>query len=153
MTGWVPPKTVSKKEMVGRRAFGSKVFEQAKDNVLHYKIDVFLDDRLGTGLSIDRLGVRTARPEVLTLLAPLCDQMADKRSTSFVGWAQFRVDDVRCGIAATDPVSEDNPYHAEIDRSHYQNVAALRSLAFELCVHASKHAFIDRSAAVHESHQ
>ena len=28
--------------MLGRRAFGSKVFEKANDSVLRYKIDVFL---------------------------------------------------------------------------------------------------------------
>ena len=136
--------------MLGRRAFGSKVFEKAKNSVLRYKIDVFLDDRKGTGLSVDRLGIRKAQPDVLTFLGPLCDKMADKRPTEFVGWAQIRATDFGGEIRATMAVGEDNRYHAEIDRSQYQTDRSLRSLAFELCVHASKHEFIPRSVAFGE---
>ena len=148
LTSWVPPKTVSKKEMVGRRAFGSKVFEKANDRVLHYKIDVFLDKRKDTSLSVDRLGVRVARPDTLSLLLPLCDRIATNGSTEFVGWAQISAADVHRGIRATSSVGEDNPYHAEIDRTQYPTDEALRAFAFQLCVYASKHAFIFRSAAI-----
>lgn len=144
MTVWNPPKKVSSKEFVGRRAFGSRVFENPSDGRLHYKIDAFLDKRTGTGLSVDRLGVRTAYHDVLAFLCPLCDEMAKKGSTEFIGWAQIAVKDIQKLVQATKAVGEDNPYHAEIDRSGHVNIEALRSFAFRLCVHASKHPFIYR---------
>lgn len=145
---WKPQGTFSTKEMIGRRAFGSKVFERSEESVLRYKVDVFLDKRRGTSLSVDRLGIRTAKPDVLEFLLPLCDRMAEKGSTEFVGWAQISAADVHGGLTATRPVGEENPYHAEIDRAQYPTDEALRAFAFQLCVYASKHEFIDRSAAV-----
>lgn len=142
---WNPPEQISQKEFVGRRAFGSKVFQSEPDNVLHYRINVFMDHRLNTGLSIDRLGVRTACRKVLDLLLPLCDDMANVRSKEFAGWAQIKVEDIASKIDVTPAVCENNPYHAEIDRSDHTTKGALRSLAFELCVQASKHPFICRS--------
>ena len=145
IVAWTPPKNVSTKEIIGRRAFGSRIFNTDPNSTIHYKIDVFLDNRIGTGLSVDRLGVRRAVPNVLAFLCPLCDEMANKGSTEFKGWAQISVSDVHHSIMATDAVGEQNPYHAEIDRSDYQNERTLRSFAFELCVFASKHEFLYRS--------
>lgn len=146
---WIPPKKISPKEFVGRRAFGSRVFEKEDDKVLRYRIDIFLDKRAGTGLSVDRLGVRAACPEVLAFLSPLCDEMAEKGSTEFVGWAQVKVEDLKgIIIKATDAVGEDNSYHAEIDRTDYPTAGALRALAFRLCVHASKYDFIKHSEVI-----
>ena len=141
---WKPPKHISVKEVVGRRTFGSKVFDRSAGTTLHFRIDVFMDSRPGTGLSGDRLGVRAAQQEVLQFLYPLCDDMATKGATTFVGWAQISAKDLRGTIRATISTGEDNPYHAEIDRSKHPTEESLRSLAFELCVHASKQEFIDR---------
>ena len=140
---WTPPTNISAKEIVGRRAFGSRVFATGAN--LPYKIDVFLDKKIGTGLSVDRLGVRKACQEVLDFLTPLCDASAKNRSSKFVGWAQISVEDVqKIGIHVKEAVGENNPFHAEICRSDYPNINALRSLAFHLCVCASKHKFICR---------
>ncbi len=144
VANWTAPREISPKEFVGRRAFGSKVFEKEGNSVLRYKINVFLDERIGTGLSVDRLGVRVAEVEVLTFLRPLCDAMAEKGSTNFSGWAQISAKDVENIIKVIEAIGEENPYHAEIDRSNYQNVDALRAFAFQLCVYASKHEFIPR---------
>ena len=142
---WTPPNHVSSKEMVGRRAFGSRVFDKSDDRVLQFRINVFLDERQNTGLSVDRLGVRSAEPEVLTRLLPYCDEMAEHGSTSFAGWAQLSVKDIKQTVLASEPQGEDHPYHAEVDRSNFPTPESLRALAFELCVHASKHEFIHRS--------
>ena len=146
MKNWTPPPAVSKKEIVGRRVFGSRVFDETPLN-LRYKLDTFLDKRIGTRLSVDRLGVRKANSEVLAFLIPLCDSSAIKRSSTFTGWAQISASDLQqIGIQSTEAINEINPYHAEILRSDYQTVDALRSLAFRLCVYAAKHEFIYRSS-------
>ena len=139
--GWKPTDEVSPKEFVGRRAFGSNVFGTSSD-MSHYKIDVFLDNRMLGGLSVDRLGVRTARIDVLDRLRPLCDNIAKKGRTNFVGWAQICVADIKQKISATNAVNEENPYHAEIDLTPFKNEPSLRAFAFELCVLASRHEFI-----------
>ncbi len=99
-------------------------------------------------MSVDRLGVRTASHDTLTFLCPLCDKMAKKGSTRFVGWAQIAVKDIQQLVQATNAVHEQNPYHAEIDRSGHENIRALRSFAFMLCVLASKHDFIYRPETI-----
>lgn len=146
MATWKPTQAISPKEMVGRRAFGSKVFSATdQKSVLRYRITVFLDNQQDTGLSVDRLGIKRADGKVLALLCPLCDTMANKRATSFKGWAQIHAADLKGRISRTPAIGENNPYHAEIDRSKYNSKETRRSLAFELCVHASKHKFIDRA--------
>ena len=128
---------------MGRRAFGSKVFDKSEQG-LQYRVNVFQDDRIGTGLSFDRLGVRRVEKDVLSFLCPLCDEMAKKKATGFVGWVQIHVQDIKNMIKSTDAVNEVNPYHAEVDRSEYKTLPALRALAFQLCVYASKHPFISK---------
>ena len=141
---WKPPKSLSPKEIVGRRTFGSRIFDKS-DSILPYKIDIFMDSRIGENISVDRLGIRQAKPDVIEYLSPLCDKSAFKRSSNFVGWAQIEVSQIEnLGVHATDAVDEENPYHAEISRLGHQTVKAMRSLAFELCVHASKHSFLSR---------
>ncbi len=144
MNRWYPPTHISQKEIVGRRTFGSRVFDKT-NGVLKYKIDIFLDKRTAFNLSVDRLGVRVADRNVVDFLKPLCDESAEKRSSKFNGWAQISVNQIqKIGVRATEAINEENPYHAEISRSRHQTVSALRSLAFELCVYASKHDFISR---------
>lgn len=144
MKNWNPPKSVSPKEIVGRRTFGTRIFDES-ENILPYKIDIFLDDRIGENLSVDRLGVRRAMTNVVEFLLPLCDRSAMKRSSKFQGWAQIEVGQItKLGVHATEAVDEENPYHAEISRSNHKTVSAMRSLAFELCVHAARNDFLDR---------
>ena len=142
-TRWTPSGIVSKKAVKGRRAFGSKIFE-TKDAVLRYKIDVFLDRR-DCDLSVDRLGVHEVDKKVVSFLRPLCEAMANKGSTTFHGWVQLRVGDLRSDVKNTEAYNEDNPYHAEIDRSAHASLGAKRSFAFELCVIASKNEFVYKS--------
>ena len=143
---WTPPNEVSKKEVVGRRAFGSRVFEKEKGPFrLRYKINVFLDSKDGD-LSVDRLGVRHVEEDVLQFLYPLCNAIAAKGNTKFQGWAQFLVSDLPMRVTKTESIGENNPYHAEIDRSNHRSEEAQRSFAFELCVYASKYEFVSSPA-------
>ena len=144
---WTPPQQISEKEIVGRRAFGSKIFNHRNGEPLRYRISVFEDDRPNTGLSVDRLGVRTPKNAVLEFLEPFCEVMAERGSTTFKGWVQLCVADLRSKISVTDAEGEQNPYHAEIDRSPYTTVQAMRALAFELCVYASKYEFVEKPSA------
>ena len=139
---WTPTDTVSDKEFIGRRAFGSRVFTN-EENVLRYRIDVFLDSR-GSDLSIDRLGIRKVNDNIVSFLLPLCESMASRGRTTFRGWACLKVGDIKAKVRKTDAENEENPYHAEIDRSQHLSEAAQRSLAFELCAHASKYGFVHK---------
>ena len=144
MNKWVPNEQISPKEIVGRRAFGSRVFDKS-NGVLRYNINVFLDTRVNSGLSVDRLGMKNVDHSVLNYLNPLCHQLAQKRSSKFVGWAQIKVRQIESiGIRATQAVNENNPYHAEIIRSEFTTPQSLRALAFQLCVYASENDFIYR---------
>ena len=147
---WTPPNHVSNKEFVGRRVFGTKAFNKTS-NSRRYKLDVFMDTRLDTGLSVDRLGVKAVCKEVLVFLTPLCETIAKKRNKQFKGWAQMHVNDLlklKINIKSTKPDNEDNPYHAEICRTPYETDAALRSLAFALCVYASDYDFIEKPSMI-----
>ncbi len=142
MNRWEPKEQISLKEIVGRRAFGSRVFDKS-NGVLRYNINVFLDTRENVGLSVDRLGMKNVDNCVLNYLKPLCLQLAEKRSSQFVGWAQIKVRQIESiGIKATLAVNEINPYHAEIIRSEFKTQKSLRALAFQLCVYASESDFI-----------
>ena len=141
-----PSSTVSDKEIVGRRAFGNKVFDNRATRTLPYQINIFLETRDNMGLSVDRLGVRKAYSDVLSFRTPHCDSLAKIRAKEFVGWAQLCVSDIQqIGISSTEAINEENPYHAEISLSDHDSRQARRSLAFRLCVFASKHKFIHRS--------
>ena len=138
----MPSDTIHEKEVVGRRAFGAdKHIFSKSGSVLHYKIDVFLDNRVGTGLSIDRLGVGQIQTKIVRKLDALGHGMSKRTGKEFRGWATFPVFDFRQKTIPTMAIDEDNPYHAEILRDGYQDAAALRSLAFHLCVLASSHKF------------
>lgn len=151
---WNPPSKISEdKEILGRRAFGSKIFDKSGDNVLQYKMNVFLDERTNGGLSLDRLGVKNVREEVLEFLQPLCDEMASKGGTWFEGWAQFSISKckesskMKLEVSKTEASGENNPYHAEIDLPDFGNIPSLqksRTLAFVLAVCASSYPFINR---------
>ena len=142
------PKDVSDKEFIGRRAFGSKIFEKIHDGNI-FRITVFMDrnTKMSEGISVDRLGLKTVSCEILDYLLPQADNMALKRGTTFAGWAQIKVSDLKSlsGVYPTDAVGEENPYHAEIDISQYNHSNnVLRSFAFSLCVLAARYEFIYR---------
>ncbi len=144
MNKWVPKDQISSKEIVGRRSFGSRVFDKS-NGILRYNINVFLDTRENTGLSVDRLGMKKVDHSVLNYLNPLCHKSAIKSSSNFVGWAQIYVRQIESiGIQATQAVNENNPYHAEIIRSEFKTPKSLKALAFQLCVYASENDFIYR---------
>lgn len=139
MSLWNPPADVSPKEVVGRRAFTRKLYVADSHE---YKADVFLDLQIGTGLSVDRLGVRIADEGVVEYLAPFGRTMAAKGGQTFYGWAQIKVSEVKDAIAATEAIGEENPYHAEFDRSACQNIETLRYFAFMLASIASRNKFL-----------
>lgn len=141
MSSWTPQPKISPKEMVGRRAFTTKLRQPNG----HYKADVFLDDRIGTGLSMDRLGIRPADAEKVTKeLMPLCEAMATKRERPFTGWAQLRVSDVpKLVVEATEADGEVNPYHAEVNRDNCTDQNHLYMVAFMLATMASMHEFVE----------
>lgn len=144
---WNPPDQVSTKEIVGRRAFGKpeKIFSDKE--ATRYRIDIFFDDRIDTDLSLDRLGVKQPKQEVLDFLTPLGDALGERMDKKFQGWAQIRVGQLKdLHVKRTDAEGEDNPYHAELNRDNFRNTPAARALAFQLSVYASQHDFIERSA-------
>lgn len=143
MADFLPSAEIHEKELVGRRAFGAdkKIFSKEGEPT-RYKIDVFLDDRLGTGLSVDRLGVGQVERKIVRALSPIGVAMGERMNKDFRGWAQFRVFSFRHVTFPTEAKGEVNRYHAEIMRDQYPTAAALRALAFELCVEASKHPFV-----------
>ncbi|MEL6728865.1 MAG: hypothetical protein AAFP91_15335 [Pseudomonadota bacterium] len=107
-----------------------------------YKTDVFLDDRLGTGLSVDRLGVRNADDEIVKALSPKGHSLAERMKKPFIGWAQFVVADLnkaKLKIHKTDAVGEENPFHAEVCRAHCQDQDDLYRTAFILAVISSNY--------------
>ena len=82
MSSWTPQPEVSQKEMVGRRAFTKKLRQPNG----HYKPDIFMDDRLSTGLSVDRLGIKVEHTaEITSELKPLCGKMGEQRGRTFTG--------------------------------------------------------------------
>ena len=139
---WKPTETVSDKVFIGRRAFGNRVFANDKA-VLRYRIDVFLDPRK-SDLSVDRLGIRQISDDIVAFLHPLCESMAAKGGTKFRGWARLKVGDLRACVRKTKATNEENPYHAEIDRSEFVSQGAQRAFAFELCTQASKYEFVHK---------
>lgn len=141
MTLWKPPSEVSTKEVIGRRAFTSKL----KNSGGQYKVDVFLDDRSDSGLSVDRLGVRKADPEVIAKLADLGHALGRKRGRPFTGWAQLRVSDIpgpsKLKVVQTEAEGEDNEYHAEI--AHVDTGVVSYTEAFMLAVVAANLDFLE----------
>lgn len=135
------------KELVGRRAFGKDKYIFASKGALHYKIDVFLDNRTGTGLSVDRLGIGQIDKKIVKRLAPVGAAMGERLEKEFRGWAPFPVQTFHKFCVPTLAVGEDNPYHAEINRDNYPTPASLRALAFEICVAATDQDFIPCPAA------
>lgn len=103
-----------------------------------------MDDRLGTGLSVDRLGMKQTDQDVVgSVLVPLASAMGVKRNLPFTGWAQLPVSEIKMTkVEATPPEGEDNPYHAEINRDDCDNTSAAYFLAFMLSVIAGQHEFI-----------
>ena len=144
---WNPPNNISKKEFVGRRVFGDSVLRPPPGQQLKYKYELFLDTRSNSGLSVDRLGGRGPRRDVLEVLCPLCEESSRKRNKEFKGWAQIHVERLqvaKIGISPTPATDECNPYHAEICLDPYPTVPALKALAFQLCVYASSNEFVEK---------
>jgi hypothetical protein len=137
------PADISDKEIVGRRAFGSdkSVFSRP-GKPEKYRIDVFMDDRLETDLSVDRLGVRKPDPDRMVELDALGTALGAKQEKQFRGWAQLPVKDLGLTVRRTDAEGEANPYHAEISRDEHRTDQTARSLAFRLCLVASEFEFI-----------
>lgn len=141
---WSPPAKISDKEIVGRRAFGEDKHIFARADRSQYRIDVFLDTRLETDLSFDRVGIRKAEEAVLAFLTPLCREHGTTQGKCFRGWLQIPVRELgRLPILPKKSVGEMNPYHAELSRDDHRKLEAARSLAFRLCVLAGPHPFLN----------
>lgn len=140
---WSPPPEISKKEFLGRRAFGSDVGFTDR-GVTHYEPDLFMDERPGSELSFDRLGIRERDfVETAEWLLPYCEEIAKKGATTFKGWARILVRDLKeLRVSPTEPEGEENPYHAELDRSKYYDEELRYTLAFRLCTLCAKNDFL-----------
>ena len=66
MNKWVLIEQISSKVIVSRRAVGSRVFDKS-NSALRSNINVFLDTRENTGLSVDRIGMKNVNHSVLTI--------------------------------------------------------------------------------------
>lgn len=141
---WQPPKNqpVSDKEYIGRRLFGSDntiKTTSAKGKEGAFKLEVFLEERDGEELSVDRLGIKHVEDEVASLLAGSdCRTQAKNLGKPFAGWAGFPASFVRqkphqLDVKATP--HDNNKYHADIttaqlgDREKNLAAFALASIA------------------------
>lgn len=134
-------------EILGRRIFG-KAFKESEDGEKEYRFESFFDDRLNSGLSVDRLGKNGVQKRRCKELLPLCDAVANQRKKPFVGWATIQAKSVRVNVKARitglPAIGEENPYHAEIDRSPYKNVESLRAFAFLVRAYSPVRNFVPR---------
>jgi hypothetical protein len=137
---WNAPDQVSTKEIIGRRAFT----ENIRNGAGYYRIDIFLDERDKSGLSVDRLGIRDADDDVVRCLAELGVALGEKRGRPFAGWAQLKVSDIpaksKLKVTKTVADGEDNPYHAEI--AYADTGVVSYNEAFMLSVLAAKLDFL-----------
>ena len=151
---WFPDRRkVSAKEIVGRRAFGSKVFTPAdckgvKGAPGGFRINVFYEQEQQTDLSLDRLGLRETDPEVLAYLHPVCRNHAERRGTTFICWAAILVSALDRETLEPSPIEPDknwpandeNPFHCDLkldvvrDSDGKIHPALMENLAFKLAV-------------------
>lgn len=145
MSNKAPQPAVHKNERIGRRAFGldKNIFNLSEDGHLHYKLDVFMDQREG-GLSFDSLGVNQVIPKRLSVLNKLGVAMGENvLAKRFRGWAQLNVAEYHPIASYTPAVGEVNPHHVEILRdTDYPTPLAKRTLAIALCDHARRYEFV-----------
>lgn len=127
---WRPPKNqpVSDKECIGRRLFGNDNFVKqtsGKGKTGAVKLDVFLEERNGADLSVDRLGLNQVNYEVsVELLNGDCKEHQISNGKDFSGWAIIkqasfiRVNPHNLDVIAT-PTSK-NIYHADVKTAHLE---------------------------------
>lgn len=120
---WRPPKDqqVSDKEIIGRRLFGGDYF--LKQSSSHgkaggFKLDRFIETRPGCDLSVDRMGLKTANAEVISILLRDCEKHACDLGKVFSGWAALPVANIRgkphyLEVKPT-PILGVNEYHADV---------------------------------------
>jgi hypothetical protein len=117
---------LGKKECLGRaidRKMGQFIYQGDKE--VEIVADDFIDTRLDTDLSVDRIGLNHPDARVMSLLEPLAAKRASKRSRMFLGWAVLKAERIlsRPGVNPTPitlPEDEANPYHAEISRKDFR---------------------------------
>jgi hypothetical protein len=136
---WNPnPDKVEPEEVVGRRAFGECFAgKSARIPEKYFRLEVFYEKRGDHNLSLDRLGIRQAQPEVITYLHPFCVQHAEARHDPFTCWAAIRMDLItRDTVLPTlDEEEPGNYFHAELILDAYRAPEAAEGLAFKLsCV-------------------
>jgi hypothetical protein len=124
---------VSRKEVVGRRAFGDCITAPGgKLPPGRFKLDVFYEERETEHLSLDRLGLRNADPEVRAYLTPVCDAHALSMATSFTCWAALRMADLAQQKIEPKEELPTNPFHSELDLTEYRKKHHAEALAFKL---------------------
>ena len=133
---WKPDKNVvSKKEVVGRRAFGDCIAGAGSKFLKgRFKLPVFYERRPDDHMSLDRLGLRKENPKVLEALMPYCIAHADSLDSTFTCWAALRMEDLpqETVIPAIDHKFPENDYHCELQMHHYRERGPAESLAFKL---------------------
>lgn len=147
---WNPSQNeVSSKEIVGRRAFGKKLYSESgeRGHFRVFRISIFLDDRYDKDLSFDRLGVRRVFADVISFLSPIGLEhglkLVPKRD--FRGWATIKMVDLKNLVVkpSSPPSAGGNPYHADLIRDGYRDKGTAETLAWRLSVHASKMALTE----------
>ena len=135
---WQPDKkVVSKKEVVGRRAFGTSPLVTESGGKLppgFFKLTTFYEDRSGANLSYDRLGLKTESVEVAEFLKPLCQEHGRLKGKPFECWASVKVEMLPHDEFVPTPDEEaNNPYHCDFVLDSYRdNKARMESMAFKL---------------------
>lgn len=123
---WSPVKNhdISDKEIVGRRVFGKDFLNKqttAKGRALSFKIEVFIEDREGADLSVDRLGIKCPDAGAMALILVDCQQQVLSIGKAFAGWAALSVGHARHKLHALEIVAtpkDCNKYHADVRTGH-----------------------------------
>ena len=145
--GWNPDATkMGKGEIVGRRVFENDLLKESGKEATkrEIKISAFLEGHYAARLSVDRIGQGQVVQSVIRFLTPLADNHGKNRipPLEFEGWARLLTNDFITDHPVIPKPENNNPYHAEIDRSEAPNKKWARTLAFRLVAHARKFALI-----------
>jgi len=114
---------VQDNEKICRRVFGDPVFHGESGNAGgEIRLDHFFDNRLESGLSIDRMGLNNISKETRKLLTPvaIADSEQMSKQPEFFGWIAVLAKEIKDAggrqiLVEADPI-EGNPMHGLISR-------------------------------------
>lgn len=138
---------VNDNEIIGRRLQKDHLIRA--ESPVKYRWDTFYDSRIETDLSVDHIGTE-GNDKIGRRLVNEVSKIAQKdfeleRKGELMGWAALkrkninRFDVVRTPVSEAERPENPNPHHCEIIRSEHRNIAAARSLSYELTALAEEY--------------